>query len=233
MIFLLLLYFVLYFFPWIENGNETGIPSDVLVYSLSLCGTIISSLKCSPRSPITKALFSVTIEALIVYINGHKTMMLYATPSPREREIVTGFPFTTKGFLKVITVVTSTPPFTSSPYFPPSTPIILNGSTSSRSFKYENFNTKLGWHPATDWWYSRFPKSNPDPVLAKPDMWDDFGLNLIGKFICGSCWDICTNTFDLRRDASNTEILSLCRYWIKCSFRYSYFALLVDSSTSI
>ena len=54
LLFLLLLSFVFYCFTWIENGDETGIPSDVLVDSLSICGTIISSLNFSPRSPLTK-----------------------------------------------------------------------------------------------------------------------------------------------------------------------------------
>ena len=83
-------------FPWIETGNETGIPSDVLGDSLSLYGTIISSLNCSPRSTLNKLLLSVMTEDLIFYRNGNSIIVLYATPSPRARESVTGFPFTTK-----------------------------------------------------------------------------------------------------------------------------------------
>ena len=96
---LLILSFIFYCFPWIETGNETGSPSDVLGDPLTLCGTIISSLKCSPRSPLTKEFLSVTIEDLIVCRNGHENMVLHANPSNRARETVTGFSFTTKGFL--------------------------------------------------------------------------------------------------------------------------------------
>ena len=33
---------------------------------------VVSSLKCPPRSPLTKELFLVTIEYLIVFRNGHE-----------------------------------------------------------------------------------------------------------------------------------------------------------------
>ena len=56
----------------IMNGSETVSPSDDLNDSLSLCGTITSSLKFPPKSLITKAFFSVIIENLIVFRNGHK-----------------------------------------------------------------------------------------------------------------------------------------------------------------
>ena len=85
-------------FPWIEDGNENISPSNVLVASLDICGTIISGLNCSPGIPLTRALFSVTIETLIVCMNGHENVVLHATPSPRERETVTGFKFTAKVF---------------------------------------------------------------------------------------------------------------------------------------
>ena len=88
---------MLSFFTWTENGNETGSPSDVLGASLAICGTIISSLNCYNRIPLTKALFLVMIEALIFFRNGHENMVFHATPSPRARETVTGFSFTTKG----------------------------------------------------------------------------------------------------------------------------------------
>ena len=150
LLFLLTLSFMLSFFTWIKTGNETGSPYDAMFDSLDLCVTIIYSLNCSPRSPLTKVLFSVMIEALIFCSNGQQNMVLHATPYPRERETVTGFPFIKKGVLWVITVVTYTPTFNWSLYFPPSTPLILNGSTSSISFRYTNSNTKVGWSSATD-----------------------------------------------------------------------------------
>ena len=54
-----------FYFYGIVTGNETGSPSGVLVASFDLCGTIIYSLNCSPRSPLTKAFFLVIIEAII------------------------------------------------------------------------------------------------------------------------------------------------------------------------
>ena len=71
-------------------------------------------------------------------------MVLHATPSPRARDNVTGFPFSTKVVMQIITTVASTPAFPYSIYFPPSTPLILNGSASHKSFKYANYGTKLG-----------------------------------------------------------------------------------------
>ena len=115
---------------------------------------------------MTKEFLSVIIEALIVCRNCHENMVLHATPAPRARATVTGFPFTTKVFQQVITAVTSASPFPCSFSLPLSTPLILNGSTSSRSFKYANFNTKLGWRFATDWWYSIFTKFNR--ILYQP-----------------------------------------------------------------
>ena len=111
LLFLMPLYFVLSCFPWIDTDSENGSPSNSLGASLDLCGVIIPSLNFSPRSPITKELFSVMIEALIVCRNVHENMVLHATPSPRARDTVTGFLVTTKGFLYVIAAVTSTPPF--------------------------------------------------------------------------------------------------------------------------
>ena len=98
-ILLLHLSFMLSSFSWIANGNETGSPSGVLGVSLALCGTIISSLNCSHRIPLIKVFFSVIIKALIFCRNGHENMVLHATPYPRAMETVTGFLFTTKGFL--------------------------------------------------------------------------------------------------------------------------------------
>ena len=78
--------------------------------------------------------------------------MLHATPSPRARDTVTGCTFTTKGVLKVITVVRYTTTIPCLIYFTPSNPYIFNEYKSSRSFKYERFSTNLGWHYTTDWW---------------------------------------------------------------------------------
>ena len=113
-----------------------------------------------------------------------------------------------------------TPPSACSLYFPLSTTIILNGSTSYRSFKYANFNTKLGWHSATDWWYSIFPKLKPAPVSAKPDIYDDFGPYPVREFRRGNCLYIWTTAFDMRRYDSNTGIFSLCRYKMQLNCRY-------------
>ena len=119
----------------IAPGNETGINSDVLGASLFLCGTIISSLNCYPRSPLTKTLFSFIIGFIFVCRDGHEKMMLYVAPSPRVRETFTACAFDTNGFLQLINVVTSTPPFLCSLYFPLSNPLKFDGSTSSRFFK--------------------------------------------------------------------------------------------------
>ena len=61
-----------YCFHWIETGNESGIPSDVLSASLALCWNIISILNFYPRIPLTKTFSSVMIEALIFCRNGHE-----------------------------------------------------------------------------------------------------------------------------------------------------------------
>ena len=74
---------VLFFISGIANGNANGSPYDVLGASLDLCGTTISILNCYPRNKMTKELFLVIIEALIVCRNGHKKMVFNATPSPR------------------------------------------------------------------------------------------------------------------------------------------------------
>ena len=57
------LYSVLFCASEIVTGNKTGIPSDVLVDSLALCGTIICRLNLSSRSPLTKVLLLVVIES--------------------------------------------------------------------------------------------------------------------------------------------------------------------------
>ena len=59
LIFLLTWSLILPSFSWIETGDETGSPSDILGASLAVCGTIISSLNWSPSIPLTKALFLV------------------------------------------------------------------------------------------------------------------------------------------------------------------------------
>ena len=56
-------------------------------------------------------------------------MVLRAIPSLRSRDTITGFTFTTKGALLVITAVTSNPNFPCSFYFPPFTPLIFTGCT--------------------------------------------------------------------------------------------------------
>ena len=89
---------VLFLASGIATGNETVSPSDVLGASLDLCGTIISSFNFSHSSPLTKALLSAIIEALIFFRNGHEKIVLHATPSPRDRETFTGCPFNTKVF---------------------------------------------------------------------------------------------------------------------------------------
>ena len=67
----------------IVTFNEIGNPYDVLVPPLDLCGTIIYSFNCSTSIPITKTFFSVNIEALIIFRNGHKNMVFQVTLSPR------------------------------------------------------------------------------------------------------------------------------------------------------
>ena len=47
--------------PGIESFNKTGIPYDNFGTSLSLHGTIISSLKCYPRISLRNSLFLVSI----------------------------------------------------------------------------------------------------------------------------------------------------------------------------
>ena len=91
--------YVLFFVSDIATSNETGNLSDVLGNFLDICVTIISILKFSIMSPLTGALFLVSIEALIAFSNSHENMVLHSTPSPRVRKTVTGCPFTTKVFL--------------------------------------------------------------------------------------------------------------------------------------
>ena len=91
--------FMLYSFFWIATGKENGSTSDVLGDSLDICVAIIYSLHCSPRSPLTKALFPVKIDALIFCRNDHENMMFHDIPYPIEMDTVTGFLFTTKGVL--------------------------------------------------------------------------------------------------------------------------------------
>ena len=79
--------------------KTTGIPSNVLGASLDLCGTTISILNFSTRSPTTRELLSVIIEELLVFRTGPENRVLHTTPSPRAKETVTGFLFTTKGVL--------------------------------------------------------------------------------------------------------------------------------------
>ena len=56
---------------------------------------------------MTKALFSVNIEALIICRKLHDRIALHETPSPRENDNAVGFDFTTNGVLCVINEVKS------------------------------------------------------------------------------------------------------------------------------
>ena len=129
------LYSVLFFASWIVTGNETVSSSDVLGAYLDIFWIIIYILNFSPSGPLTKEFFFVIIEALIICCAIHEKIVLYATPYTRAMETVTGFPFSKKGVLYVITAVTPTPTFSCSLYFPKSTPLIFNGSTLSISFE--------------------------------------------------------------------------------------------------
>ena len=97
-LFLMYISFMISCFPYIYTNNETVAPSDVLGDSLSLWGTTISSLNCFPNSPLTKALLSFMIEALIFCRNSHENMVLHAPPSSRAMENFTIFLFNTNGF---------------------------------------------------------------------------------------------------------------------------------------
>ena len=90
---------VLFCVSGITTVNENVIPSDVLVSSLSPCGTIIYILNWSPSIPLTKLLFSFIIKALIVCSGKYENMVLHSTPYPSARETVTSFTFTIKGDL--------------------------------------------------------------------------------------------------------------------------------------
>ena len=61
------------------TGSETDITSDDLGASLDICGTITYILNWYPRSPLTKALLTVIIEAFIVFRNDHEKMVLNST----------------------------------------------------------------------------------------------------------------------------------------------------------
>ena len=79
---------VLFCVSEIATGNETSSPSDVLGDSLDLFGTTISSLDWSPRRPLNKELFSVTIEDLIYCRNGHENMVLHVSHAGTERAVI-------------------------------------------------------------------------------------------------------------------------------------------------
>ena len=101
-----------------------------------------------------------------------------------------------------------------------------NWYKSSISSKYANFSIRLGWRSANDWWYSIFLKFDPATISNNPNMLDNvcvpgiFGPYPIGNFRCRNWWYICTTTFYLCIDASNTVIISLWRYSIKCNYSY-------------
>ena len=94
----------------IETCNETSIPSDVVGASLDLRGKILSILNCYPWNPMTKALLSVIIEALIISSNRHENIDFHVVPSPRMKDTVTGCAFTIEGVLYVINMVIPPPP---------------------------------------------------------------------------------------------------------------------------
>ena len=90
-------FFVYELTPGIEAVNETGIPSDTFGASLYIHGTIILSLKCYHRIPLSNAFFLIIILALIVFIIFHDNITLYYTTSTRKGDDVTGCEFTTMG----------------------------------------------------------------------------------------------------------------------------------------
>ena len=63
------LYYLLFSVSRIATGNDTGSSYDFFSLYLALLGTIISILKFSPRSPLTKVLLLFIIEYLIVCRN--------------------------------------------------------------------------------------------------------------------------------------------------------------------
>ena len=146
---------------------------SVLSDFLDIFGSIISILNWFSSIPLTNMLFSVNIESLTDSSNGHKNMMLHATPYPREKYTVTGCVFNTKVVLYVMTAVTFTTLFQFSLSFHLSSPLMLNGSALFRSFICEIISTILGYHSATHWWYSRFPKFSPSPLYYSPNMLDN------------------------------------------------------------
>ena len=82
------------------TGIDNSITSDILDPPLALCGTTISILNRSTKIKMTKVLFLVTIQALIVCRNSHENLELHDTNSTRSRDTVTGCDFTKKGFLR-------------------------------------------------------------------------------------------------------------------------------------
>ena len=91
---------VLFCVSVIVTVSETVSPSDALGGSLDIFGTIISILNFSHKIPLTKVLLLVIIEALIFAGTAIKKMVLRSSPSPRARDNVTGFPFTTEVFCR-------------------------------------------------------------------------------------------------------------------------------------
>ena len=89
---------VLFCVSGIVAGNETGTPSDVFGACLSLFGTIVFSLNCYPRIPLTKVLFWVITEFLVFCSNVHENMVLHATPYTSSRDTDTSCVF----YMKVI-----------------------------------------------------------------------------------------------------------------------------------
>ena len=80
----------------IRTVNETGIPYNFLHASLDIFGAIILILNCYTRIPIAKVLLLVVLEDLIIFRNGHKNMLLHATPSLSENYTVISCEFIMK-----------------------------------------------------------------------------------------------------------------------------------------
>ena len=97
-------------------------------------------------------------------------------------------------------------------------------------------NTQIStprWGGALQLTGGNIDNQNSDQLLYHPRLfWNDLSTSCIGKFRFINCWYICTAAFDLHRDASNTEILSLYRYGIKCICSNS-FCILFGAFTTL
>ena len=118
------------------------------------------------------------------------------------------------------------PPLLCSPFFHPYNPMMLNIFILSRSFKYSNFNTRLGRYLINDWWSYIFSIFNTDPLSARltimynPVFYDFLGSYPIINFRCGNSWYILNTVFNVFIDDSITEICSLYRDGLNLNWRY-------------